>query len=66
MTEGSRVIVDEMGILQKETEKMHLSMSEMSHGANRIEQMGASLTEISSVMEKSIIEIGTQVDQFNS
>ena len=66
MTEGSRVIVDEMGILQKETEKMHLSMSEMLHGANRIEQIGTSLTEISSVMEKSIIEIGTQVDQFNS
>ena len=66
MTDGSRVIMEEIGTLQQETEKMRISMSEMTHGASRIEQMGSSLTEISSVMEKSITEIGKQVDQFES
>ena len=65
MSNGSRVIIDEVGNLQQETEKMRQSMSAMSHGASRIEQMGSSLTSISSVMEKSIDEIGVQVDQFS-
>ncbi len=64
MTEGSRVIMDEVGTLQKETEAMRISMAEMTHGADRIEQMGSSLTEISLVMEKSINELGEQVNQF--
>ena len=64
MTEGSRVIMDEVGTLQKETEAMRISMTEMTHGADRIEQMGSSLTEISLVMEKSINELGEQVNQF--
>ncbi|MBR3814735.1 MAG: methyl-accepting chemotaxis protein [Spirochaetaceae bacterium] len=64
MSEGSRVIIDEVGTLQQETEKMRQSMTEMSHGADRIDQMGSSLTEISLVMEKSINELGEQVNQF--
>ena len=64
MTEESRIIVGEVGTLQKETEAMRRSMAEMTHGADRIGEMGVSLTEISTVMEQSIIEIGKQVDQF--
>ncbi|MCR4940891.1 MAG: HAMP domain-containing protein [Treponemataceae bacterium] len=65
MTEGSRIIVSEVGTLQKETEVMRRSMDEMSHGAGKIEEMGASLTDISLVMEQSINDIGSQVDQFD-
>lgn len=64
MTEESRIIVGEVGTLQKETNAMRHSMDEMSHGASMIEEMGVSLTEISTVMEQSIEEIGKQVDQF--
>ena len=64
MTEESRVIVDEVGTLQTETEAMRRSMDEMAHGADKISEMGASLTDISGVMEQSINEIGRQVDQF--
>ena len=64
MTEESRVIVDEVGTLQTETEAMRRSMDEMAHGADKIGEMGASLTDISGVMEQSINEIGRQVDQF--
>ena len=64
MTEESRIIVGEVGKLQKETDAMRHSMDEMTHGAGKIEEMGASLTEISTVMEESIDEIGKQVDQF--
>ncbi|MBO4704475.1 MAG: methyl-accepting chemotaxis protein [Spirochaetaceae bacterium] len=66
MTEESHIIMDEVGSLQTETEAMRRSMEEMSHGAGKIGEMGASLTEISSVMEQSIIEIGKQVDQFEA
>ena len=66
MTEGSRAIMDEVETLQQETDAMKHSMGEMSRSADRIGQMGNSLTSISSVMEKSIVEIGEQVDQFES
>ena len=65
MTEGSRAIMDEVETLQQETDAMKHSMGEMSRSADRIGQMGNSLTSISSVMEKSIVEIGEQVDQFS-
>ena len=65
MTEGSRAIMDEVETLQHETDAMKHSMNEMSRSAGRIAQMGNSLTSISSVMEKSIVEIGDQVDQFS-
>jgi methyl-accepting chemotaxis protein len=66
MTEESHIVMDKVGSLQTETEAMRRSMEEMSHGAGKIGEMGASLTEISSVMEQSIIEIGKQVDQFEA
>ncbi len=64
MTAGSRAVMGEVETLQKETEAMLRSMDEMSHGADKIGKMGSSLAEISAVMEKSIGEIGRQVDQF--
>ncbi|MBQ2315523.1 MAG: HAMP domain-containing protein [Treponema sp.] len=64
MTAGSRAVMGEVETLQKETEAMLRSMDEMSHGAGKIGKMGSSLAEISAVMEKSIGEIGRQVDQF--
>jgi len=39
-------------------------MNEMNEGATKIEKTGATLTEISSSMNKSISQIGEQIDLF--
>ncbi len=61
---GSKAIMDEIVSLQKETASMRQSMSDMTSGAGKIEETGAALSDIASVMERAITEIGTQVDQF--
>ena len=43
---------------------MQSSMAEMSDGARKIDGNGATLTEISSVMKKSIEDIGSRIDEF--
>lgn len=52
------------GILQSETESMRKSMDEMGMSTEKINESGKALSEISSLMENSIGEIGKQVDQF--
>ena len=64
MTQGSRVIMDEVGTLQDETRAMGTSMSDMSASAAKINSTGSALSEISALMENSITEIGRQIDQF--
>ncbi len=39
-------------------------MEEMSIGAKKINETGASLMEIADKMQNSIDQIGTQIDQF--
>ncbi len=64
MSEGSRAIVNEIDSLQNETASISQRMGEMSVGADRIGKTGKLLSDISGMMERSIHEIGTQVDQF--
>ena len=52
------------GTLQEETETMRVGMSEMGTSAKKINMTGEELSEISALMERSIGEIGKQVDQF--
>ena len=59
MSHDSRVIVENIGTLQKEQ-----SMGEMSASASKIDSAGSSLAHISKLMEQSIGEMGKQVDQF--
>lgn len=64
MNADSRVIMSEVGNLQNETLVMRQGMDEMSESAARIARTGSELSEISQVMEDSIVEISRQVDQF--
>ncbi|MBQ3670235.1 MAG: HAMP domain-containing protein [Treponema sp.] len=64
MTLGSRAIMEEMHTLQDETMNMKIGMDEMTASARKINETGNTLSHISSLMEKSIVEIGAQVDQF--
>ncbi|MBO4439841.1 MAG: methyl-accepting chemotaxis protein [Spirochaetaceae bacterium] len=64
MNEGSKTIMTEMNTLQEETHNMKEEMDEMARSASKINESGAALSEISNLMEKSISEIGQQVDQF--
>ena len=64
MSHDSRVIVENIGTLQKETDSMKQSMGEMSASASKIDSAGSSLAHISKLMEQSIGEMGKQVDQF--
>jgi hypothetical protein len=43
---------------------MRREMNDMSSNATKINNTGNALAEISALMDKSITEIGTQVDQF--
>ena len=64
ISDDSRIIVENIGTLKRETDTMKLSMSEMSASASKINSAGSSLSEISKLMEDSIGRMGKQVDQF--
>ncbi len=64
MTAAGRTIMEQVGDLQNETGAMKTGMNEMSASAEQINETGSALSEISSIMEQSIAEIGRQVDQF--
>ncbi|MBB5226831.1 methyl-accepting chemotaxis protein [Treponema ruminis] len=64
MEEGNKMILDEVRHLQNATTVMNQSMEEMSIGARKINETGATLNTISGKVKESIIQIGTQVDQF--
>ena len=57
-------IVEEMERLYETTKVMNNSMEEMAVGAQKINQTGATLSEISSQVKGSINKIGEQVDLF--
>ena len=64
VAEESQAIMSQVLALQEKTNSMKLSMNEMNRNAEKIKSAGATLSDISSVMEKSIGEIGIQIDQF--
>ena len=57
-------IVHDMGILSESTDMMNTSMDEMSVGARKINETGATLSEISRQVKNSIAKIGSQIDLF--
>lgn len=64
MTADSRTIMNQIALLQNESESMQQGIREMSASAEKINLMGNSLSEISRLMEDSIGKMGQQVDQF--
>ena len=64
MEEGNKMILDEVRHLQNATQVMTQSMEEMKIGARKINETGATLNTISDKVKDSILQIGTQVDQF--
>lgn len=64
MAEGNKAILEEVHNLQNATGVMQESMGEMSIGAKKINETGEALRSIAAELERSIEEIGTQIDQF--
>ena len=66
MTSESQMIANEINSLQEKAADMKNGMDEMSASAKKIEETGAALSDISEIVEKSIVEIGKQIDQFET
>jgi methyl-accepting chemotaxis protein len=64
MQEGNKLILSEVHQLKDVTLSMKQSMDEMSEGAQKINETGAVLTEVSDRMRESIRKIGNQIDEF--
>jgi len=64
MTEGNKHILSEIQKLQVSTDTMKGSIEEMHTGAERINETGASLSDISSKMADNIRQIGSEIDLF--
>ena len=64
MAVQSEAVVNDMSALKETTEDMSVSMEEMAIGAQKINETGASLNEISRTVEQAIDKIGAQVDLF--
>ena len=64
VADESQAIMSQIMALQEKTSSMKRSMDQMNQNAVKIKDAGATLSDISSVMEKSIGEIGSQIDQF--
>ncbi|HAM78708.1 MAG TPA: methyl-accepting chemotaxis protein [Treponema sp.] len=65
MSDESRAVMDEVNALKAHAASMRNSMEEMSKSASKISETGSTLTSISQIVEKSIGNIGSQVDQFS-
>ena len=65
MSKGNQAILEEVQHLQQATEDMLQSMDDMSAGIRKINATGSSLSNISTKMRDSIMEIGTQIDKFS-
>jgi methyl-accepting chemotaxis protein len=64
METRNQQVVRDISQLKDNTETMNTSMNEMSVGARKINETGATLSEISSMVKSSIGKIGEQVDLF--
>jgi methyl-accepting chemotaxis protein len=58
------MILEEVQHLQSATLEMKGSMDEMSNGARKINETGASLENISGQVQDAIGKIGSQIDLF--
>ncbi|MBQ1795066.1 MAG: methyl-accepting chemotaxis protein, partial [Treponema sp.] len=66
MSQRNERIKEEIQSLQDSTQSMQSGMDEMAHGASKINQTGAALSEISSDVQNAIIKIGNQIDLFKT
>ena len=64
MSAGNQAILEEMHNLQNATMTMKDSVTEMGIGAKRINETGAALSSVASVMNDSIDKIGKEIDLF--
>ncbi|MBR7080054.1 MAG: methyl-accepting chemotaxis protein, partial [Treponema sp.] len=64
MSSRNELIMKEIGALKDSSVMITRSMKEMSDGANRINQTGSVLSDISGQMEGTIKKIGGQIDLF--
>ncbi len=64
MTEESKIILDEVANLQSSTLKMKDGIGLMTQGADTINKAGKELNEISKLVNQSISQIGSQIDEF--
>ncbi len=64
MGENSQTIIEDVKTLKNETDTIKQSMVEMSQSATKINDAGTDLSDIAGIMQLSIKEIGSQVDQF--
>ena len=64
MTNGNKVILDEVRILQDVSMRISDSVNEMNIGAQKINETGQNLLEMSSAVGEAIQEIGKQIDTF--
>ena len=64
MTEGNKHILSEIQKLQIATETMKDSIQEMHSGAQRINETGAALSNISGQVAENINKIGAEIDLF--
>ncbi len=65
MSDESKVVMDEVNALKDRAYSIRSSMEEMAKSASKISETGHTLTSISEIVEKSIGNIGSQVDQFS-
>ena len=65
MSDESKVVMDEVNALKDRAYSIRNSMEEMAKSASKISETGHTLTSISEIVEKSIGNIGSQVDQFS-
>ena len=64
MSAGNQTILDKVKTLQEATGAIKISIERMHEGANQIVKNGTTLTDISTTMENSIHQIGSQIDLF--
>ena len=64
MSNGNKMILEEVQKLQSATTEMKGSMDEMSSGARKINETGAALANISGQVQDAIGKIGSQIDLF--
>jgi len=65
MSAESKTVMDEVNSLREHAGSIRRTIEEMSKSASKISETGRSLKSISEIVEKSIGNIGSQVDQFS-
>ena len=64
MTQNSSSIIQQIQLLQQNTESMQQGMGEMSAGAKKIEETGVNLNNLSNEMSSSIKVMNNEIDKF--